>query len=272
MLTRSASVRVAATDDSSEGYTELERPKPIERISEPNRVPAADSSPSQRSTSPPPLTAQEAFNRAMALSKKLTATNIPTLVTETGDLMLDMNGYKSSEEDALRAEVIARKVLAEELDGNYDIGALIGADEQGNLWIYSSEEAKEAALRKLQPPLLSPRKPIDDAASDPGYHSDDERLLGDSHSDSGVKTAEPSRSGLQTPPKTPPGGKTAGDPNRNYAKTLRLTSDQLQELNLKPGQNTMSFTVNKATCQASMFYWKNTTPVVISDIDGTITK
>jgi len=69
-------------------------------------------------------------------------------VTDTGDLMLDMTGYKSSDEDALRAEVIARKILSEELEGNYDIGALIGADEHGNLWIYSSEEAKEAASQR----------------------------------------------------------------------------------------------------------------------------
>ena len=34
----------------------------------------------------------------------------------------------------------------------------------------------------------------------------------------------------------------------------------------------MSFTVNRATCSAYMWLWKHETPVVISDIDGTITK
>jgi phosphatidate phosphatase LPIN len=34
----------------------------------------------------------------------------------------------------------------------------------------------------------------------------------------------------------------------------------------------MSFTVNRATCRAYMWLWKHETPVVISDIDGTITK
>jgi len=53
---------------------------------------------------------------------------------------------------------------------------------------------------------------------------------------------------------------------------LRLTSDQLKALDLKPGENSMSFTVNRATCAASMYLWKHGTPVVISDIDGTITK
>lgn len=88
------------------------------------------------------------MTRAINLSKKLFTSNIPNKVTESGDLMLDMTGYKSSEHEALRAEVVARKILADELEGSYDIGALIGADEHGNLWIYSSEESKAAAMQK----------------------------------------------------------------------------------------------------------------------------
>lgn len=230
----------------------------------------------ERSNSPPPLPTKEAIERAMALSKQLSASNIPSHVTDTGDLMLDMTGYKSSDDDALRAEVIARKILSEELEGNYDIGALIGADEQGNLWIYSSEEAKDAAAQRatMAGVHVSSTSALltSDAASDPGYHSDSDRgsppMLAShrrSESDSvGV--------GLQTPPKTPTDATTAGDPNRNYAKTLRLTSDQLKALKLKPGPNSMSFTVNRATCTAFMFLWKYDVPIVISDIDGTITK
>ena len=89
--------------------------------------------------------------------------------------MLDMTGYKSSDDDALRAEVIARKILSEELEGNYDIGALIGADENGNLWIYSSEEAKEAAAqRAVLAGIPSHAVLTSDAISDPGYHSETE--------------------------------------------------------------------------------------------------
>ena len=187
--------------------------------------------------------------------------------------MLDMKGYKSSDEQALRAEVIARKILSEELEGNYDIGALIGADEHGNLWIYSSEEAKEAANQRAALAGMHNASVLtSDAASDPGYHSDGGETEGSSspiiashrraESDLGV--------GLETPPKTPP--ESAGDPNRNYAKTLRLTSDQLKSLGLKPGPNPISFTVNRATCQAYMYLWRYDVPIVISDIDGTITK
>ncbi|KAG2182282.1 hypothetical protein INT43_007209 [Umbelopsis isabellina] len=65
--------------------------------------------------------------------------------------------------------------------------------------------------------------------------------------------------------------------HKNYAKTLRLTSDQLKQLRLKKGVNTISFSVKSsyqgtATCVAKIFYWNHNTQVVISDIDGTITK
>ncbi|KAJ6442937.1 nuclear elongation and deformation protein 1 [Purpureocillium lavendulum] len=230
---------------------------------------------SERSHSPPPLAAREALERAAALSKELSAANIPTRITEAGDLMLDMTGFKSSEEDMLRAEVLARKVLSEELDGNYDIGALFGFDEEGNLWIYSSEEAKQAAMNKtIESSLEAHRHAVAaDAASDPGYQSDGSDVTAAPHAPSHRRSeSDAGPSGMQTPPRTPPESAPAGDPNRNYAKTLRLTSDQLKALDLKPGENSMSFTVNRATCSANMYLWKEETPVVISDIDGTITK
>ncbi|EEA26368.1 lipin Smp2, putative [Talaromyces marneffei ATCC 18224] len=227
------------------------------------------------STSPPPLSPSEAISRAKALSKKLSGSNIPSQVTETGDLMLDMTGYKSSEEDALRAEVVARKILSEELEGNYDIGALIGADDHGNLWIYSSEEAKAAADRRATLSSLKshPVPYSDDAISDPGYHSDGEPNTLQTQIQTRHQRAQSDvQPGFPTPPQTPPQDASVGDPNRNYAKTLRLTSDQLKALNLKAGANPVSFTVNKATCPATMYLWSYKVPIVISDIDGTITK
>lgn len=224
---------------------------------------------STRSTSPPPVSPSEAMARAINLSKKLFVSNIPNKVTDSGDLMLDMTGYKSSEEEALRAEVVARKILADELEGNYDIGALIGADENGNLWIYSSEEAKAAANRKIGLGMLNEDALRSaDAVSDPGYHSDGGQSDTTAEFPPHIRRDSDSAVGLSTPSHSPePSGET-----RNYAKTLRLTSDQLKALDLKPGANTMSFTVNRSTCAANMFYWKHDTPIVISDIDGTITK
>lgn len=223
-----------------------------------------------RSASPPPVSPSEAMARAINLSKKLFVSNIPNEVTDSGDLKLDMTGYKSSEEEALRAEVVARKILADELEGNYDIGALIGADEQGNLWIYSSEEAKAAAGRKAALSLLNEDAlRSSDAISDPGYHSDDAQSDTTAEYAPHYRRDSDSAVGLTTPPASP---EVITGETRNYAKTLRLTSDQLKALDLKPGSNSMSFTVNRSTCNAYMFYWKHDTPIVISDIDGTITK
>ncbi|KAI1319801.1 hypothetical protein EDD11_003186 [Mortierella claussenii] len=65
--------------------------------------------------------------------------------------------------------------------------------------------------------------------------------------------------------------------SKRYAKTLRLTSEQLRSLNLKKGANTLTFSVTssyqgKAICSAKLFLWDHDVQVVISDIDGTITK
>jgi len=228
---------------------------------------------SERSHSPPPMAPAEALKRAINLSKELAAANIPNRISETGDLMLDMTGFKNNEEDAFRAEILARKVLAEELDGNYDIGALFGVDEQGNLWIYSSEEAKDAALKRALGSSLRTAPALSiDAASDPGYQSDGSEITASPLITGHRRTeSDVGHMALQTPPSSP-GSPAAGDPNRNYAKTLRLTSDQLKALNLKAGENSMSFTVNRATCTAFMYLWRHEVPVVISDIDGTITK
>ncbi|GFF42725.1 nuclear elongation and deformation protein 1 [Aspergillus lentulus] len=227
-----------------------------------------------RPRSPPLLTPQEAVSRALSLSKKLSSSNIPTRVNETGDLMLDMTGYKSNEEDALRAELVARKILAEELEGSYDIGGLIGADEHGNLWIYSSEEAKEAANRRATFNSMRPHSAMsENAISDPGYHSDTDHPVSESpYPTRHYRAKSDVQPGPPTPPQSPTQDSTPAEQTRNYAKTLRLTSDQLKALNLKPGANPMSFSVNRATCTATMYLWNSTTPIVISDIDGTITK
>ncbi|MCJ1344010.1 hypothetical protein MMC31_002210 [Peltigera leucophlebia] len=269
-IKRSASEEFLSSSMRADGSISKDDKKPMmnDRLSRSSIAPeTGPHRPLERSRSPPVVSTNEAVSRAISLSKKLSGSNIPTLVTDSGDLMLDMTGYKSSEDEALRAEVIARKILAEELEGSYDIGALIGVDDHGNLWIYSSEEAKEAAARVATESLLN------DSASDSGYHSDGETTTQQYSIKHHRTQSDASPLGLVTPPETPPAAVTGnGDSNRNYAKTLRLTSDQLKALNLKPGQNSMSFIVNQATCHASMYYWTYDVPIVISDIDGTITK
>ncbi|KAH0587899.1 hypothetical protein H2248_006651 [Termitomyces sp. 'cryptogamus'] len=83
---------------------------------------------------------------------------------------------------------------------------------------------------------------------------------------------------VQAPPaKTPaPTAISAPPPaSRKFAKSLRLSSDQLKSLNLKPGANTITFSLSASgvvACTARIFVWDSTDLVVVSDIDGTITK
>ena len=62
-----------------------------------------------------------------------------------------------------------------------------------------------------------------------------------------------------------------------FIKSLRPTSDMLRSLNLQSGRNVVSFSVSSAlqgeqTVRASIFLWRPDVKIVISDIDGTITR
>ncbi|KAJ3836453.1 nuclear elongation and deformation protein 1 [Lentinula raphanica] len=80
---------------------------------------------------------------------------------------------------------------------------------------------------------------------------------------------------VQKPSSEPTPAVSATSSPKKYAKTLRLTSDQLKSLNLKPGPNSITFSLSMSgvvACTARIFMWDSTDLVVISDIDGTITK
>ncbi|GAB2292172.1 hypothetical protein Dimus_026423 [Dionaea muscipula] len=70
------------------------------------------------------------------------------------------------------------------------------------------------------------------------------------------------------------------DSPRKTVKTIRATtptSEQLASLNLKAGQNVVTFTFSTAMLgeqqvDARIYLWKWNTKIVISDVDGTITK
>jgi phosphatidate phosphatase LPIN len=62
-----------------------------------------------------------------------------------------------------------------------------------------------------------------------------------------------------------------------YKKSVRLTSEQWAKLKLNYGVNKVTFAVTTryqgtASCDARIYLWKSTDKVVISDIDGTITR
>ncbi|XP_066443816.1 phosphatidate phosphatase LPIN3 isoform X2 [Eleutherodactylus coqui] len=64
---------------------------------------------------------------------------------------------------------------------------------------------------------------------------------------------------------------------RPYRKSLRLTSEQLKSLNLNNGANEVAFSVCtkfQGTCRtrAQIYLWESTDHIIISDIDGTVTR
>ncbi|KAE8100655.1 hypothetical protein FH972_018532 [Carpinus fangiana] len=64
---------------------------------------------------------------------------------------------------------------------------------------------------------------------------------------------------------------------RKIVKAMTPTSEQLASMNLKEGRNTVTFTfstamLGKQQVDARIYLWKWNTRIVISDVDGTITK
>ena len=62
-----------------------------------------------------------------------------------------------------------------------------------------------------------------------------------------------------------------------YIKVLTLTSDDLASLELENGSNTLTFTVTTSLqgttrCTCHVYLWDHTDKIIISDIDGTITR
>lgn len=62
-----------------------------------------------------------------------------------------------------------------------------------------------------------------------------------------------------------------------YRKTLRPTQFELASLNLKDGENTITFSVKTrrggvSTLSCALWYWPADVSIVISDVDGTITR
>lgn len=215
---------------SSPDLTEL-NPKPVP-------IPLSNSDPelpihsSSSGLSPLPSTSPKevTLEKFQKLSKKLTMINIPTKIDNNGDLFLDMNGYKSNEQNTHDTDEFIKKILTEEFGDEFDVSSLVKEDEMGNIKIFSNDD--------LSPPLTSTTDPLGDIIS-----TDD---------------AQTSTTTSST----------------NYVKTLRLTSDQLKFLDLKQGENDLCFSVDKgkALITSKLYLWKSNVPIVISDIDGTITK
>jgi phosphatidate phosphatase LPIN len=129
--------------------------------------------------------------------------------------MLDAQGYKATDEDTKEFDALAKEIFREETgQGQDSLDTLIGHDQDGNLWIYASEEAKLYAESQSRDntgsstPVTStqPTRPLLKALTN--ISQEDEGRISRAESEPAIPTMK-------------------ADEGYSYAKTLRLTSEQL---------------------------------------------
>lgn len=231
--------------------------------------------------------------RAQKLSKTLTLKNIPTKIDSNGELVLDMSGYKASEEDVQNYDNVIKDLLKDEFGQDFDLSDIISYDQEGKVRIYSSanEEDDPNATQLLNAPLITSSSDLSDVEGAttapvelPSGNTTPSNTAGSDYSGTGTGTGTGADTGTGSGTTGSDSGSAGTDTTTssstsslsriNFIKTLRLTSEQLKCLNLRYGANDMEFTVDKSksTITSKIFLWKYNVPVVISDIDGTITK
>lgn len=209
------------------------------------------------STPPPPRRASIFEQRAKRLNEKLHAKQIPSKFDNNGDLLLDIEGYKPSKDKVHDTDEILKQLLQDELGTEFDISAFVKEDRNGNMRIINPGEPSH-----LHSPLGSPHvlatEDLDGTSSG----------ISESSTQTDLTTTTEYNSLASS------NNVNSAAPEKNYIKTIRLTSEQLKCLELKYGENDLSFSVDnsRAVVTAKLFLWRWDVPLVISDIDGTITK
>lgn len=201
--------------------------------------------------------------RARSITMKL---NIPSKVEANGDILLDMHGYKSDKKDIRETDILVKQLLQEEFGDDVDIDSIMNTDLEGNIRILNTEG--------LTPESSLPSSRLDSSSSSlPSTVSNKDSNIAESN----------------IPPPKPLNIDESNDninANKSFDsegneknhdvhfKTLRLSSEQLKYLSLKYGENDIKYSVNngKSVVVCKLFLWKRSTPIVISDIDGTITR
>ena len=231
------------------------------------------------------------IERAKHISMKL---NIPSKVEANGDIFLDMDGYKSDNKDVHGTDALVRQILEDEFGDDVDVQSMMNKDLKGNIRILNSTIDSSVPGTSSASIVSTPSANLSDNSSlqaDAGESDSQSEILlpplptAKSSTDDVMnsQTSRPlsSKSSPGTSP-IPSFGSTDGAistasttrSNDVHFKSLRLTSEQLKCLSLNDGENDITYSVNsgKSIVTCKLFLWKRATPIVISDIDGTITK
>lgn len=178
-----------------------------------------------------------AFEKVKRYTKRL---NIPSKIDANGDMVLDMDGYKpNSQRNIDELDETVHRIFLEELEG-----------------LLNGVEPEHKEFRLLQSVICK--------------DADGKIRIVNSNEEHDLETAL-LQLGDDGPEDTV---ELAPLHNRTYFKTLRLTLEQLALMKLQYGRNRLRFKLSLGTShvELDLYLWKLTTPLVISDIDGTITK
>lgn len=196
------------------------------------------------------------FEKVKNITKKL---NIPSKIDINGDVILDMDGYKpSAEKNIALSDKLVHDIFLKEMYNSLE-GAEGGNMDEGKPG-FTEYDLLQSVIKKDKDGCIRI------------INKDPEMEFLDSAEDVEAATLQLAPEVVTT---TAPEGSNI-DPNEDkvYIKTLRLTSMQLAEMKLQYGRNRLKFRLSQGTSQieSDLYLWKSTTPIVISDIDGTITK
>ncbi|KAH3901202.1 phosphatidate phosphatase PAH1 SCDLUD_002688 [Saccharomycodes ludwigii] len=212
------------------------------------------------------------------LQEKLDKIKIPTKIdNNTGDLLLDIEGYKSNKNKIHDSDEIVKQILIGEFDED-TISRMIKEDENGNIrinnQIFNCESSHNSDVGNN-----SNNANVSASSPKNAYISGNTGTVNNNANTStsdmeSIGTVSSNESMSNFTPATPTSKPHTGMSSKTYIKSIRLTSDQLKCLHLKLGSNDLAFSIDKgrSVLNAKLFVWKWYTPIVISDIDGTITK
>lgn len=209
--------------------------------------------PRQSTPGSPPLALRITFEKVKKITKKL---NIPSTVDTNGDVILDMDGYKpSAEKNIALSDKLVHEIFLKELHESLE-GSEFGVSDEGKPG-FTEYDLLQSVIKKDEDGSIRiiNKEPELDMIDSEAIDNDAISFSSDVATTTGVDGSNQ-------------------DQDKVYIKTLRLTSVQLAEMKLLYGRNRLRFKLSQGTSQieSDLYLWKSTTPIVISDIDGTITK
>ncbi|XP_047552305.1 phosphatidate phosphatase LPIN2 isoform X1 [Lutra lutra] len=143
--------------------------------------------------------------------------------------------------------------------------------KSGRWWFWRKRESMTKQLPETKEGK-SDAPPTSDLASSTKEPASGRPAEDDSSSDEGSQELEESIKVDPVPTEPPSHGSTT-----SYKKSLRLSSDQIAKLKLQDGPNDVVFSITTqyqgtCRCAGTIYLWNWNDKVIISDIDGTITK